>query len=191
MCIRVGETIPAPRMHILGGRILFFYRPNRPSTNLGESWLLTFPGKLDFGHVGATSATDLPMLWCAGVARKAWMLPASGPLRTIAMPEIWPRSLILLAMTAQRLELAGNSVLRSVITLSSQMKAWDQLKVESQLLPTTSPLLLIPVAMPPISPGRRPRVVSVWFCQSAPVWVVLSALPTVPTICPRLLLPRA
>ena len=53
-----------------------------------------------FRVVGATSATDMPMLWCTGVARKAWMLPASGPVSTVAMPEICPRSLILLAMVA-------------------------------------------------------------------------------------------
>jgi hypothetical protein len=35
--------------------------------------------------------------------QKAWMLPASGPLSTIAMPETCPRSLILLAMVAKRL----------------------------------------------------------------------------------------
>src|SRR5215472_3332863 len=35
-------------------------------------------GKLDFGRVGATSATDLSMLCLTGVAIKAWMLPASG-----------------------------------------------------------------------------------------------------------------
>jgi hypothetical protein len=50
--------------------------------------------------------------------------PIRSPLlSTIAMPEICPRSFILFAMTAKRLGLAGNSVLRSVITLSSQMKA--------------------------------------------------------------------
>ena len=41
------------------------------------------------------------------------MLPASGLLSTIAMPEIYPRSLILFAMVAKRLPPAGNSVLRS------------------------------------------------------------------------------
>ena len=41
------------------------------------------------------------------------MLAASGPLSTIAMPEICPRSLILLAMVAKRLAPAGNSVMRS------------------------------------------------------------------------------
>src|SRR5580692_5832921 len=89
-----------------------FYRSKWASPNLCECWLLTFAGKLDFGRVGATSATDLPKLWCAGVARKAWILPASGPLSTIAMPEICPRSLILFAITAKRLELAGNSVFK-------------------------------------------------------------------------------
>jgi hypothetical protein len=76
------------------------YWRNRPSFNLCNCCWLTFAGKLDFGCVGATSATDKPMLACTGVARKAWMLPASGPLSTIAMPEICPRSLILLAMVA-------------------------------------------------------------------------------------------
>jgi hypothetical protein len=61
------------------------------------------------------------------------------------MPEICLRSLILLAMVAKRLELAGNSVLRSVIMPSCQMKPWDQLKLESQVLPTTWPLLLMPL----------------------------------------------
>ena len=70
-------------------------------------------GKLMFGRVGATSATEIPMLPFTGVARKAWMLPASGPLSRIALPEICPRSLILLAMVAKRLALAGNSELRS------------------------------------------------------------------------------
>ncbi len=58
------------------------YRPKWPSPNLCDCCSPTFAGKLDFGRVGATSATDLPMLWFAGVARKAWMLPASGPLST-------------------------------------------------------------------------------------------------------------
>jgi hypothetical protein len=87
-------------------------------------------------------------------------------------------------MVAYRLELAGNSVLRSVMTPSCQMKPWDQLKLESQVLPTTWPLLLMPVAMAAKSPGRVPRFVSTPFCQSAPYWVVLSALPIVPTIWP-------
>src|SRR5436190_24213447 len=86
-------------------RPYYFYRPNWPGPNPGKSCLPTFAGKLDFGRVGASSATDLPMLCLTGVAIKAWMLPISGPLCTIAMPEICPRSLILFAMTARRLEL--------------------------------------------------------------------------------------
>src|SRR5271163_1116240 len=166
------------------------YCPERPSLNLCKI-RLAFTGALDFGCVGTSSATDLPMLSFTGVNRMAWMLPSSGPLRTIAMAPICPRSLILLAMVANRLELAGISVLRSVITPSCQIKAWAQLKLESQLLPTTWPRLLMPLAMPPKSPGRRPRSVSVSFCQSAPDWVLPSALPTVPTIWARSLLPQA
>jgi hypothetical protein len=47
------------------------YRTNWPSTNLRKFCSPTFAGELDFGCVGATSATDLPMLWFVGVARKA------------------------------------------------------------------------------------------------------------------------
>src|SRR5262249_17272148 len=118
------------------------HRSNRPTPDLRKSWLPTFAGKVIFVSMRATSATDCPTLASTGVARKAWTLPASGPLSTIAMPEICPRSLILLAMVAKRLESAGNSVLRSVITPFCQMKPWAQLKLESQVLPTTWPLLL-------------------------------------------------
>src|SRR5215472_7530054 len=118
----------------------------RPSPNLSRNCLPRFSGKSGPGRVGATSATDVPTLAFTGVARKEWILPTSGPLRTVAMPEICPRSLILLAMVAKRLESAGNSVLRSVITPFCQMKACDQLKFLSNVLPTTWPRLLIPVA---------------------------------------------
>jgi hypothetical protein len=74
------------------------YRSNRRTTaNLGKSCWPTFAGKVIFGCVDATSATDLPMLALTGVARKAWMSPACGPVSTVAMPEICPLSLILLA----------------------------------------------------------------------------------------------
>ena len=158
----------------------YLYRASRPSPNLCKSCLLTFAGKLDFGCVRATSATDLPTLAFTGFARKAWVSPAWGPLSTVAMPEICPRSLILLAMVAKRLELAGNSVLRSVITPSCQMKACDQLKPESRVLPTTWPRLLMPVAIAAKSPARVSRFVSAPFCQSAPNSVVPSELPTIP-----------
>src|SRR5205085_9111896 len=108
-----------------------FYCSNRPSPDLRKSCLPTFAGRVIFGCVRATSATDVPMLSFTGVARKAWVSPACGPLSTVAMPEICPLSLIWLAMVAYSLELAGNSVLRSVITLFCQMKARDQLKWES------------------------------------------------------------
>ena len=100
------------------GEMIGYRPPNWPSEELGKSWLPIFAGKLDPGRVGSSSATDLPMLSFTGVARKAWTLPSSGPLRTVAMPEICPRSLILLAVVHERLEPIGNSVLRSVITSS-------------------------------------------------------------------------
>ena len=83
-------------MHIAGGTNPVICL-NRPSMSLCRGCLATFAGKLMFGRVGATSATEIPMLPFTGVARKAWMLPASGPLSTIAMPEICPPSLISLA----------------------------------------------------------------------------------------------
>jgi hypothetical protein len=43
---------------------LYFW--NRPSPNLCKSCLLTFADKLDFGCVGATSATDVPTLSFTG-----------------------------------------------------------------------------------------------------------------------------
>src|SRR5215472_173828 len=140
----------------------------------------TYP---DLHHrlLGATGATDVPMLAFTGVARKAWISPACRPLSTVAMPEICPGSLIFLAMVGYRLELAGNSVLRSLITPPCQMKAWDQLKLESQVLPTTRPLLLMPLARAPKSPGRVPRFVIAPFCQRAALTVVASGLRTSPT----------
>src|SRR5215471_20124426 len=166
----------APLLRLLGCSLARWgvgntlYRANRPSPNLCKNCWRTFAGKLDFGCVGATSATDVPTLALTGVARKAWVSPAWGPLSTVPIPTICPRSLILLAMVAKRLELAGNSVLRSVITPFCQMKACDQLKLESMVLPTTWPRLLMPVAKAAKSPGRVPRVVAastVAFCQSA------------------------
>jgi hypothetical protein len=58
--------------------------------------------------------------------------------------------------------------LGSVITPSCQIKAWAQLKLESKVLPTTWPRLLMPLAMAAKSPGRGFRLVSVPFCQSWP-----------------------
>src|SRR6516164_1118323 len=83
---------------------------------LGKWWQLAFEGKLDPGRVGATSATDLPILSFTGVNRMAWILPSSGPLMTVAMPEICPRSLTLLAAIVKRLESSEISELRSVTT---------------------------------------------------------------------------
>src|SRR5260370_32251411 len=81
------------------------YCSNRPSPNLCKCWLLTFAGKLDFGRVGATSATEWPMLWFTEVATKPWMLSASCPLRTIAIHKICPLSFIFLFMTVDGLRL--------------------------------------------------------------------------------------
>ena len=183
-----GELNRAETRHIPWGTN-DLYLPIRPSLNLCKIWL-GLNEKLVCGRVGTSSATDLSMLSFTGVNRMAWMLPASGPLRTIAMAPICPRSLILLAMVANRLELA-NSVLRSVITPSCQIKAWAQLKLESKVLPTTWPRLLMPLAMAAKSPGRGFKLVSVPFCQNAPYWVVPSGLPTAPTIWSRSLLPKA
>lgn len=66
----------------------------------------------------------------------AWTLPLSGPLMTIAMRLICPRSLILLAATMKRLESWGISVLRSVTTPSCPMKPWDHAP-SLKVLPTT------------------------------------------------------
>ncbi len=119
------------------------------------------------------------------------LLPACGPASTVAMPEICPRSLILLAEITKRWELSGNSVLRSVITPFCQMKPWDQLLPELKELPTTWPRLLMLVAKEATSPGRRsPRLVTVLFCQRAAKGVP-SELTACPTIWPWLLMAKA
>src|SRR5216683_2460296 len=190
-CGRVRRIKPSGDQALPTGRN-GLYRSNRPGPNLCKSCLPTFAGKVIFGCVRATSATDVPTLSYTGVARKAWIsLPAFGPLSTNAMPEICPRSLILFAMTAYRLELAGNSVLRSVNTPFCQMKPWDQLKLESKALPTTWPWLLMPLAKAPKSPGRRPRFVIAPFCQRVAYLVVPSGLRLCPTIWPWSLMPLA
>src|SRR5262249_46239329 len=127
------------------------YRSNRPGPNLRE-WLQTFAGKA-CGCVRAKSAIDVPMLPSTGVKRIEWMSPAWGPVTTNAIPEICPRSLILLALIMRRLESSGISVLRSVNTWFCQIKPPDQLKPESKVLPTTWPLLLMPVAWEACCPG--------------------------------------
>ena len=111
------------------------------------------------------------------------MLPASGPVITVAIPEICPRSLILLAAITNRLESAGNSVLRSIITPSCTMKPWDQ-PWELKVLPTTWPRLLTPVANAAPSSGRVGMLVTPPFCQIAAKMVVPSGLETYPTIWP-------
>ena len=85
--------------------------------------------------------------------------PSSGPVTTVAIPEICPRSLMLLAAIMKRLESPGISVLRSVNTSSCEMKPWDQ-PVELKVLPTTWPRLLMPVAKAAESPGRIGMVVT-------------------------------
>jgi len=136
------------------------YLSNRPGPKL-RKWLHAFPDRLECGCVRAKSAIDLPMLASTGVKRIEWMSPAWGPVTTVAIPEICPRSLILLALIMRRLESSGISVLRSVSTWFCQIKPPDQLKPESKVLPTTCPLLLMPVALEAFSPGRMPRTVSV------------------------------
>jgi hypothetical protein len=61
-------------------------------------------------------------------------------------------------------------VSRVVITLSCQMKAWDQLDLESRELPTTWPRSLMPEAKAAASPGGVRRFVTAPFapfCQTA------------------------
>src|SRR6202041_717926 len=163
--------------------------------NLGESCMPTFAaGKLIFGCVRTTSATDLPRSSSTGVARKAWTsLRLCGPASSNAMPEICPRSLMLLAETTKRWELAGNKVLRSIVTPFRQMRPRDQLVpfLELKELPTTWPRLLMLVAKEAISPRRRgPRLVTVLFCQRAAKGVP-PELTACPTIWPWLLIAKA
>ena len=72
--------------------------PESAESDIRKICLPTFADKVTFWSVRATSAIDLPMLSFTGVNRMAWMSPSCGPLCTIAIPEICPRSLILLAM---------------------------------------------------------------------------------------------
>ena len=161
--------------------------------DLGESCLPTCAvGKLISGCVPTTSAIDLPRFSSTGVARKAWTIfPACGPVIATAIPAICPLSLMLLAEITKRWELAGNRVLRSVITPFCQMRPWDQLLLELKELPTTWPRLLMLVAKEATSPGRRPpRLVTVLFCQRA-AKAVPSELTACPTIWPWLLMAYA
>jgi hypothetical protein len=65
------------------------YCPDRPSLYFCAS--LRWPAvgvKLDAWKLGATSATAASMLASTGVARKAWVSPACGPLSTVPIPAI-------------------------------------------------------------------------------------------------------
>src|SRR5262249_27275453 len=123
-------------MHSAEAPKILLYWSNPPGPNPCEWWWPTFAGKLACGCVRAKSAIDVPMLSSTGVRRTEWISPAWGPACTNAIPEICPRSLILLALITKRLESLGISVLTSVITLFCQMKPWDQLLPESTLFPT-------------------------------------------------------
>src|SRR6266852_5019717 len=74
------------------------YLPNRPRPNRWRSCLRTFAGSLNFGCWIATAATEEAMLAFTGDARKAWISPACGPASTVAIPDICPLELILLAI---------------------------------------------------------------------------------------------
>src|SRR5215472_10827100 len=108
VCFGLGESIRASPVHMRRDRVLYW--TNRRSPNRCKSCLLTFAGKLDFGCVGAMSAIDLSILSSTGVARKACVSPVCGPLSTVAIPTICPRSLIWLAMVGKRLDSSGNSL---------------------------------------------------------------------------------
>src|SRR5277367_3574967 len=151
--------------------------------DLGDSCLPTLAaGKLMFG-CAKTSATDLPRFSFTGVARKAWTtFPACCPAISTAIPAICPLSLMLLAEITKRWELAGNRVLRSMVTPFCQMRPRDQLLLELKELPTTWPRLLMLVAKEATSPGRRsPRLVAVLFCQ-----IVATGAPSEVTACPTI-----
>src|SRR6202795_2277021 len=100
-------SFPGPRLVILREREAAFpacdsgarhpYRSIPPVPKLGKWWLLAFAGKVEYGSVRANSATDSPISSFEGVNRMAWILFASGPESTVAIPEICPRPLILLA----------------------------------------------------------------------------------------------
>src|SRR5271170_7397805 len=159
------------------------YLPNGPGPNLPGEWQV-FAGTVECGCVRAKSATDSPISSLEGVSRMAWILPVSGPVSTVAMPEICPRSLILPAALMKRLESLEMSVFRSVITLSCQMKPRDQ-PTELKVLPTTWLRLLMPVAKAAPSPGRMPRLVTALrapFCQREATMVV--PVETYPTTSP-------
>src|ERR1700722_16329287 len=161
--------------------------------DLGESSLPTFPaGKLIVGCVRTTSAIDLPWSSFTGVARKPWtILFAWGPTVSNAIPAICPLSLMLLALTTKRWELAGNRVLRSYITPFCQRRPWDQLALsELKELPTASPWLLMLVAKEATSPGGSsppPRAVTVLFSQRVARGTPSEVTPC-PTIWPRSLI---
>src|SRR5580704_4075070 len=158
------------------------YLPNGPGPNLCEEWQAV-AGTVECGCVRAKSATDSPISSLAGVNRMAWIFPASGPVSTVAIPEICPRSLILLAAMMKRLESSRMSVFRSVITLSCQMKPRDQ-PTELKVLPTTWPRLLMPVAKAAPSPGRMPRFLTPPFSQREATMVEPSVVETYPTAWP-------
>ena len=66
--------------------------------DLGKSLPTFAAGKVIFGCVRTTSATDLPMSSFIGVAKKAWTIfPAFCPAISTAIPAICPLSLMLLA----------------------------------------------------------------------------------------------
>src|SRR5580700_6518041 len=158
--------------------------------DLGESCLPTFAeGKLIFGCVSTTSATDLPRSSSTGVARKAWTIFfACGPAISTAIPAICPLSLMLLAEITKRWELAGNRVLRSVVTPFCQMRPRDQLLSELNELTTAWPRLLMLVAKEAASPAKRgPRLEAVLFCQRVARGTP-SELTACPTIWPWLLI---
>lgn len=77
--IRVTHVVPhnlrpcAFAPHMAGMHVRKFentlYRANWPSPDLRKNCLPTFAGKVIFGCVRATSATDVPMLAFTGVAR--------------------------------------------------------------------------------------------------------------------------
>ena len=85
----VHRYIPEFERCAMHMRMKCLYCPDRWSLYFCARLRLPAVGdKLDAWYVGATSATDASMLAFTGVARKAWVSPACGPLSTVPIPTI-------------------------------------------------------------------------------------------------------
>ena len=96
------------------------------------------------------------------------MSPACGPATTVAMPEICPRSLMLLAEITERLDSAGISVALACTVIVCWNESGPSCCWSQRCFPTTTwPRSLRPVAKAAWSPGTKPRILSAAGCQRA------------------------